>query len=131
MVFIKTKNRLMKNLINFLEAYFKIFNRCGINVVKVAADSGAIGGKVSSEFISVSDSGEDTILICESCNYSANEEKAEFIRSIQEKNSRKLLQNIEEVETVGIENDQLIVLSEYFQFKYKEHFLKTMVYIYR
>ena len=108
----------------FSEAYFKIFNRCGINVVKVAADSGAIGGKVSSEFISVSDSGEDTILICESCNYSANEEKAEFLRS---KKNLGSFEKHEEVETVGIKSIES--LSKFFKLD-KEHFLKTMIYIY-
>ena len=60
----------------FSNAYFNIFNKCGIDVIKVAADSGAIGGKVSSEFISVAESGEDTILKCDICSYAANEEKA-------------------------------------------------------
>ena len=107
----------------FSEAYFNIFKRCGLNVVKVAADSGAIGGKVSSEFVSLSDSGEDTILMCDPCSYSANEEKAEFIRFVKEPLN---YESKKEVETVGITSiDQL---SEYFKLG-KENFLKTMVYI--
>ena len=107
----------------FSEAYFNIFKKCGLNVVKVAADSGAIGGKVSSEFVSLSDSGEDTILMCDSCSYSANEEKAEFIRVVKEPLN---YESKKEVETVGITSiDQL---SEYFKLG-KENFLKTMVYI--
>ena len=107
----------------FSEAYFNIFKRCGLNVVKVAADSGAIGGKVSSEFVSLSDSGEDTILMCDSCSYSANEEKAEFIRFVKKPLN---YESKKEVKTVGITSiDQL---SEYFKLG-KENFLKTMVYI--
>ena len=107
----------------FSEAYFNIFKRCGLNVVKVAADSGAIGGKVSSEFVSISDSGEDTIFMCDSCSYSANEEKAEFIRFVKEPLN---FESKKEVETVGIKSiDQL---SEFFKLG-KENFLKTMVYI--
>ena len=107
----------------FSEAYFNIFNRCGLNVVKVAADSGAIGGKVSSEFISLSESGEDTILICENCMYSANEEKAEFVR-LEKKTLNQ--DNVEEVETVGIKS--IDELSKFFNLG-KENFLKTLVYI--
>ena len=107
----------------FSEAYFNIFNRCGLDVVKVAADSGAIGGKVSSEFISLSESGEDTILICENCMYSANEEKAEFVR-LEKKTLNQ--DHIEEVETVGIKS--IDELSKFFNLG-KENFLKTLVYI--
>ena len=99
--FHKDEKSLDEGFEEFSAAYFNIFERCGINVVKVAADSGAIGGKVSSEFISISDSGEDTILICESCNYSANEEKAEFVRSNKDLKSFEIK---EEVETIGIKS---------------------------
>ena len=122
--FHKDEKSLDEGFEEFSEAYFKIFERCGIDVVKVAADSGAIGGKVSSEFISVSESGEDTILICESCNYSANEEKAEFIRSYKDLES---FEKHEEVETVGIKSIEK--LSNFFNLD-KEHFLKTMLYIF-
>jgi prolyl-tRNA synthetase len=62
------------------EAYQRIFARCGVPTVPVEADSGAIGGKGSQEFIFVADIGEDTILICDTCGYAANSEKAEFLR---------------------------------------------------
>lgn len=60
-------------------AYQRIFARAGIPVVPVAADSGAIGGKDSQEFIFLTESGEDTVLICSGCGYAANAEKAEFV----------------------------------------------------
>ncbi|HJP40657.1 MAG TPA: proline--tRNA ligase [Dehalococcoidia bacterium] len=60
------------------EAYERIFSRAGVPVMPVAADSGAIGGKDSQEFIFISDNGEDEILICGRCGYAANSEKADL-----------------------------------------------------
>ena len=61
-------------------AYRNIFARCGVPTTPVEADSGAIGGKGSQEFIFVTSIGEDTIVICDTCDYAANTEKAEFRR---------------------------------------------------
>lgn len=60
-----------------IQAYHNIFSRCGLDVVAVEADSGAIGGKDSQEFIHFTESGEDEIILCGSCGYAANMEKAE------------------------------------------------------
>ena len=62
------------------QAYRRIFARCGVPTVPVQADSGAIGGKGSQEFIFLTDIGEDTIILCDTCDYAANQEKAEFVR---------------------------------------------------
>src|SRR5690606_15363047 len=62
------------------EAYRRIFARCGVPTIPVEADSGAIGGKGSQEFIFLTEYGEDTIVFCDSCDYAANTEKAEFVR---------------------------------------------------
>jgi len=59
------------------EAYHAIFRRVGLPVIVVQADSGAIGGKDSEEFMHLTDAGEDSVLICETCGYAANEEKAD------------------------------------------------------
>lgn len=59
------------------DAYVRIFQRCGIPTIPVQADSGAIGGKDSEEFMFLTDVGEDTILLCDTCGYAANEEKAD------------------------------------------------------
>jgi prolyl-tRNA synthetase len=61
-------------------AYKRIFKRCGLDVIMVEADSGGIGGKDSSEFVLLTDSGEDTILMSTESDYAANVEKAEFIK---------------------------------------------------
>ncbi|NLY91029.1 MAG: proline--tRNA ligase [Firmicutes bacterium] len=58
------------------EAYERIFTRCGLAFRAVEADSGAIGGDVSHEFMVLAPSGEAVILYCEACAYAANDEKA-------------------------------------------------------
>ncbi|SFZ98323.1 Prolyl-tRNA synthetase, bacterial type [hydrothermal vent metagenome] len=58
------------------ETYSKIFARLGLEFRIVAADSGAIGGSGSKEFMVLADSGEDTIVVCDSCEYGANIEAA-------------------------------------------------------
>ena len=58
------------------EVYRKIFTRCGLKFVAVEADSGAMGGSQSQEFMVYTDAGEDLIASCPSCGYAANVEKA-------------------------------------------------------
>ncbi len=59
-------------------AYFRVFQRAGIpDVVSVSSDSGMIGGSVSHEYMLLADAGEDSIVLCDSCGYSANMEAAE------------------------------------------------------
>ena len=57
-------------------AYCKIFDRCGLNYLVVEAHSGAMGGSQSHEFMVPSDAGEDFVVKCGNCKYSANLEKA-------------------------------------------------------
>jgi len=64
-----------------LQAYQNIYARCGLPAILVEADSGAIGGKDSHEFMVTNDSGEDEIIYCHSCGYAANVEKAQSIKS--------------------------------------------------
>jgi prolyl-tRNA synthetase len=56
--------------------YRRIFTRCGLKFVSVEADSGAMGGSQSQEFMVYTDAGEDLIASCPVCNYAANTEKA-------------------------------------------------------
>jgi len=58
------------------ETYKKIFTRLGLEFRVVEADSGAIGGSGSKEFMVLADSGEDTIVVCNNCDYAANVEAA-------------------------------------------------------
>ena len=58
------------------QAYRNIYQRCGLPIIMAEADSGAIGGKDSHEFILPTPTGEDTIILCPGCGYAANAEKA-------------------------------------------------------
>ena len=61
-------------------AYFRIAARAGLPVVAVASDVGIMGGRVAHEFMYVTPIGEDTLVICEHCGYSANAEVAAYVR---------------------------------------------------
>ena len=61
------------------QAYRNIFRRCGLPVLMAEADSGAIGGKDSHEFLLPTDTGEDTVITCPNCRYTANAEKAQAV----------------------------------------------------
>ena len=58
------------------QAYRNVFRRCRVPVLLAEADSGAIGGKDSHEFLLPTPSGEDTVITCPACGYTANAEKA-------------------------------------------------------
>jgi len=59
------------------DAYCRIFKACGLDYTVVEADTGAIGGSSSHEFMVVADTGEDEVVRCPGCGYGANIEKAE------------------------------------------------------
>ncbi len=63
-----------------LKAYCNIYARCGLPTLLVEADSGAIGGKDSHEFMVVTETGEDEVIYCPTCQYSANVDKAQSIK---------------------------------------------------
>ncbi len=63
------------------QAYRRIFERCGLRFRAVEADTGNIGGTSSHEFMVLAESGEDSIVSCDSCEYAANVEKAELRQS--------------------------------------------------
>lgn len=61
---------------DFAKAYRRIFKRLGLTVIPVRADSGAMGGTGSEEFMVESAVGDDTLILCPQCDYAANTEKA-------------------------------------------------------
>ena len=67
---------LQKSYTDMAEAYRRIFQRCGLETIAVAADSGTMGGSVSEEFMVPSHVGEEEIAQCGTCGYVANREKA-------------------------------------------------------
>lgn len=88
------------------DAYVKIFNRCGLDAKCVAADSGAIGGSNSAEFMVKSEVGEDDVVFCSECNYAANIEKAS---SPAEKELKQEFKEINKVETPNTKTiDELV-----------------------
>jgi prolyl-tRNA synthetase len=60
-------------------AFSRMFTRCGLQSLSVEADSGAIGGSQSEEFMVLSDDGEDTVLRCDKTGYAANAERCEAV----------------------------------------------------
>lgn len=75
-----TQESLDEGYDRIVEAYKNIFSRCGLDIALVEADSGAIGGKDSQEFMVLTDTGEDELVFCNQCNYAANQEKAASIK---------------------------------------------------
>jgi prolyl-tRNA synthetase len=61
---------------DFGRAYRRVFKRCGLSVIPVRADSGAMGGTGSEEFMVESDVGDNNLILCPKCGYAANDEKA-------------------------------------------------------
>jgi len=58
------------------DAYFRIFKRCGLSTVAVQSDTGMMGGKMAHEYMYLTPIGEDSLLFCDSCGYSANRQVA-------------------------------------------------------
>ena len=79
------------------QVYRTIFTRCGLKFVAVDADSGAMGGSQSQEFMVYTDAGEDLIASCPVCHYAANVEKATSI-----------LEPVQEMESTGDGTPELV-----------------------
>jgi prolyl-tRNA synthetase len=103
------------------EAYSRIFRRCGLRFRAVEADTGAIGGSYSHEFMVLADTGEDQLINCMKCDYAANLERAEvkeaeplpeaagkYKKSIEEVNTPDI-KTVEEVASfLSVSPDQII-----------------------
>lgn len=107
------------------DAYLRIFNRCGLKFRAVQANSGAMGGSTSVEFMVLTPSGEDTLVLCSNCDYAANLERAESKRKIQEKNGGHEL--LSEFATPGIRT--IRQLEEFPQGAPADQQIKTLVYV--
>ena len=89
---------LDKSYQDMFDAYVSIFDRCGLENSPVQADSGAIGGSTSAEFMVKSEVGEDEVVFCSGCDYAANVERAESCNLASQKEEMK---ELEEVHTPG------------------------------
>ena len=103
--FDKDQAGLDKSYDKMHDAYVKIFNRCGLDAKCVEADSGAIGGSNSAEFMVKSEVGEDDVVFCTACDYAANIEKAE---ATPEECRRRRIKELEKVETPDSKNNRRI-----------------------
>lgn len=103
-------------------AYTRIFTRCGLNFRAVEADSGAIGGSSSHEFMVLADTGEAAITYCESCDYAANMEMAVHQKRNYDNGSNGILEEVYTPNKKSIEE-----VSEFLDIK-PELMLKTLVY---
>lgn len=83
----------------FYQAYSNIFSRAGLNFRAVIADSGAMGGKDTHEFMVLSEIGEDTIAYSDTSQYAANIEMAEVVSTYEKSNEE--LREIEKVSTTN------------------------------
>ncbi len=99
------------------ETYKKIFSRLGLEFRVVEADSGAIGGAGSKEFMILADSGEDTIMVCSSCDFGANIEVLSEEESVCPKCGGELSQ------TKGIEAGHIFQLGTVYSEPMKAEFL--------
>lgn len=107
------------------DAYLRIFHRCGLKFRAVQANSGAMGGSTSVEFMVLTPSGEDTLVLCSNCDYAANLERAESKRKIQEKNGGR--EPLNEFATPGIRT--IRQLEEFPQGAPADQQIKTLVYV--
>lgn len=98
--FDKTQEDMVTSYKNMWEAYENIYDRLELDYRIVRGDSGAIGGNESHEFTALSDVGEGVITYCDSCDFSATDEKAEV--AYQYDNSSEDIKELEKVETKGV-----------------------------
>jgi prolyl-tRNA synthetase len=86
------------------QAYFNIFNRCGLPTVAVYADVGMMGGSMAHEYMYLTPIGEDTLLICDACGYMANRQIAVFRKPVPEEESQAVLEKVATPDTSTIED---------------------------
>lgn len=81
-------------------AYLRVFERCGVPVVPALADSGAMGGSDTHEFLYLTEIGEDRCLLCPNCGYAANAEVATFVKETAHEGEEPAA--LEEIDTPGL-----------------------------
>ncbi|MEZ0537525.1 proline--tRNA ligase [Caldicellulosiruptoraceae bacterium PP1] len=121
--FDKDEKGLDESYKKMFDAYVRIFKRCGLDVKVVEADTGAMGGSNSHEFMVPSSVGEAEIAYCPKCGYAANVEKAKCIV-----NEIELNENIEEIQKIYTPNVRTIDELANFLGITDKKFVKTMIY---
>ena len=105
--FHSTEDDLVREFNLMEETYKKVYTRLGLDFRVVAADSGAIGGSGSKEFMVLANSGEDTIVVCPDCDYGANIEAATRLKK-EPKNWQDLTDGVIKMEKVLTEGMKTI-----------------------
>ncbi|MDO8613674.1 MAG: proline--tRNA ligase [Dehalococcoidia bacterium] len=82
------------------DAYTRVFERCGVPTVPALADSGAMGGRDTHEFVYLTEHGEDSCLLCPRCGYAANAEVAAFVKEAAHSGDQPA--PVEEIPTPGL-----------------------------
>ncbi len=114
---------LDESYVKMHRAYCKAFDRLGLDFIIVDADTGAMGGSGSQEFMVKSEIGEGVIAFCDTCDYAANEEKAQCIPQIEDnKEEQKSAEKIATPEAKTIEE-----LMHFFNCS-STKFAKTLIY---
>jgi len=108
---------------NMYKAYCRVFDRLGLDYIVVDADSGAMGGSGSQEFMVKSDTGEAVVAFCSHCGYAANDEKAECVPEAMPQEEPKAMEKIYTPNAGTIEE-----LVEFLGTDSK-HFAKTLIYM--
>ena len=105
------------------DAYDRIFTRLRLKYKVVQGDTGAMGGKVSHEFMAMSDAGEGLIAYCDHCDYAATDEKAHVVYEVLDENIEEL--DKEKIYTPDLKTiDDLV---EFFEIE-QSNFAKAVVY---
>ncbi len=108
---------------NMYDAYNRIFDRLGLNYKIVKADTGLMGGLLSEEYQAISTIGEDTVVGCEGCDFSSNEEITEVVDTMEDDSSAEL-----EMEKIYTPNAGTIEEISAFLGKEPSDFIKTLIY---
>ena len=87
------------------DAYQKIFDRIGLDYKVVTADTGVMGGLLSEEFQAIADIGEDTLALCEKCDFSKNIEVCESISAKKEESEEEKEKELIETPNIGTIDD--------------------------
>lgn len=85
------------------QAYFNIFNRCALPSIAVSSDVGMMGGSLAHEYMYLTPVGEDTLLLCDKCGYTANRQIADFVKPKAEAEDAKALEKVATPNTTTID----------------------------
>ncbi|MDI6769284.1 MAG: proline--tRNA ligase [Anaerolineales bacterium] len=86
------------------QAYFNIYHRCGLPVIAVKSDVGMMGGKLAHEFMYLTPIGEDTLLLCAACGYTANRQVARFKKPVAQEEAPKPVEKVATPDCKSIED---------------------------